>query len=103
MQYARGRTLTSNGAVMIPKRFYYFSSNGDWEKPLQDDLVERIREYLIAKGFSRSTTKGELQDTLLAYTEPDGSRLMVNQLQPIFLYLARYGQIWEKFENDNIV
>jgi hypothetical protein len=38
--------------------------------------------------------KGELHDALLAYRDPHGRRLMINQLEPVFTYLSREGNLW---------
>lgn len=38
--------------------------------------------------------RGELQDCLLDYRW-NGERLLINQLEPIFRYVAMHGGVWD--------
>jgi hypothetical protein len=75
----------------------YRSARTGYRKDLPKALMAQIREALIAAGFDTQWTKGQVQDFLLAQTW-EGDRLLINQLEPMFLYLAVYGEIWTEEE-----
>jgi hypothetical protein len=73
--------------------FFYNSTNGGKRK-LPDAEVRAIRDHLVARGLRPDFSKGELHDLLLEYRSLSGSRLMINQLEPVFTYVANTGELW---------
>jgi len=76
--------------------FEYRSSRTGIKKKLSDKLVDEIRVYLESKNINCNKTVGELQDILLEFKQENGDGLLINQLEPIFIYLSITGKIWEK-------
>lgn len=76
--------------------FHYNSSRFDVKRALSPEITRQLRSYLSAVGGIDKMTHGELQDALLdfRYTEGRSSRLLINQLEPVFIYLARNGRLW---------
>ncbi len=73
--------------------FNYRSSVIDQTRQLSDDLVKDIRQYLLDNGVDRTWDKGEIQAVLLEYRTPKGARLLINQLEPIFVYVSIHGKV----------
>jgi len=74
-------------------KFFYNSTHGG-RRELPESDVRRIREHLEScldvTGLWR---KGDLQEALLAYRRENGEQLTINQLEPIFTYVAQFG-LW---------
>lgn len=75
-------------------KFEYNSSKVAYKKFLPEEIVNDLRKYLQDK-LHPDMTVGELQDILLAYRRPNGDRLLINQLEPVFTYLAQTGKLWD--------
>lgn len=67
----------------------YRSTNGG-TKRIPGEIDHDIRKYLKSKGYTERSTKGELQDDLLAYRTPSGDRLMIHQLEPYMVEYSMY-------------
>lgn len=75
-------------------KFTYNSTHGS-QKELPGELVRQIREYLEPILASPSFhSKEQLHDAMLAFRTTDGKRLLMNQLEPIFTYVAIHGNLW---------
>jgi hypothetical protein len=74
-------------------KFTYQSSVTGQQKELPDDLVAAARQHLIDEGFNPYWDRGDLQECLLEFRY-EGERCLLNQLVPLFNYVAQTGQLW---------
>lgn len=77
-------------------KFEYNSTRFHGKKDLPQGILDDIKDfiYLSLGGESVATlTKGRLQDLLLNY-EYEGNHLLINQLEPVFIYISRTGDLW---------
>lgn len=74
--------------------FYYNSTRSGGLQQLPAETVAHLRAYLVASGYHRRMTCGELMDMLLAYRKESGGRLLINHLEPIYSYIATFGDLW---------
>jgi len=74
--------------------FEYNSTRTGLKKRLDPILVEDIRLYILRQNLTQFTSKGKLQEILLAYRDGKDKPLLINQLEPIFTYLALRGGTW---------
>lgn len=76
--------------------FEYNSSQVPAKKTLNKHIVQDVREYLLEKAkFTALSdmTYAEIQQVFLEYRQPDGERLFINQLEPMYIHFCLYG-IW---------
>ena len=64
------------------------------KRKLPDDIVGMLRKHLVDSSFCASWGRGQLQDCLLSFRYGNNERLLINHLEPIFLYLATTGKLW---------
>lgn len=74
--------------------FTYKSTKGPFENILPVEVVKELKHYLADLGFGMTWNHGKLQDALLDFRDHKGDRLMINHLEPVFVYLSREGQLW---------
>lgn len=75
-------------------QFEYNSvSRGGIRRVLKQPVVDDVRDYLL-DNTTPDMTLGELQNVFLEYRTPSGSRLMINQLEPMFTWCALWGRVW---------
>lgn len=77
-------------------RFIYQSTQSHTEKDIPEALVQELRQYLLTIGYRSDWTIGELNIVLIDFRDKIGRRLLINQLHPFFVYLARNGELWEE-------
>jgi hypothetical protein len=75
--------------------FNYNSARYNVVKILPQNIVDELREYLKPR-LRHDTRMGELHDLLINFKTSEGQGLLINQLEPIFTYCARKGEIWNK-------
>lgn len=65
----------------------YLSAQMPIERDLPSDTVNQVSDYL-AKKFPKGVeeaTYGDINDALIAFRTPEGKKLMINHLAPIYL------------------
>lgn len=65
------------------------------KKEFPSAVLQEVQQYLLDKGGVSGANLGDLQDLLLDFRTKDGERLMIHQLEPIFIYIGIYGRVWE--------
>lgn len=78
--------------------FEYNSSQIPVKKTLNKHIVQDVREYLLEKTKFTALddmTHAEIQQVFLEYRQPDGKRLLINQLEPMYVYFCLNG-IWSE-------
>lgn len=69
----------------------YMSSFAPVVKEIPAEHLVEIRDYmekLFPGGVKPTNTFGEVHDALLAFRRKDGSRMLLNQLAPIYLAIC---------------
>jgi hypothetical protein len=73
--------------LAAPEWARYTSARSGRPKVMSEELRDALREWVNESGFNPRTTRGQLQDRLLAFKH-GGQALMMNQLCPLFMYIC---------------
>lgn len=82
------------------KTISYTSSRHGGPVEFKQERLDDVRAHLVRElGLSETRTvlqctHGEVMDALLSYRKPDGERLLLNHLAPLFLYVCLFGDLW---------
>jgi len=76
--------------------FYYNSSQTPVKKVLSAKIVTDVARHISEATKGRNVddmTYGEIMDIFLAYRRPNGNRLLINQLEPLYTHFCLYREI----------
>jgi hypothetical protein len=87
-------------------RIFYKSTcinPGRINKELPILVVADLQNFIKDFKFDDTTGPGELHDLLLEFRTRDNERLMIHQLEPIFIWLCRNRRVWNEQDINVIV